>query len=377
MDTFFFSLLRISIAQVLKAAGFDKCRPLTLDTVTDLYIHHLQLVAASAQKFAVSRTGHANQIESPDVLQALFDVRMLGPLLLELLLGTRECEPGVETSTRLVELFVKWVQLSDHFALSRKLSEVPKALIRNLIEKRQIDTAEADQDKKKRRLRERQEFYNLLGRDADDEEVLEELSWLAYVAEKDLKLGHAYKFRHTALENSLSDYQKNAKLQPEQPVAGDHVVLLVQEAPLAATAERLESYLPYKVAYLDVVLNDDYGQTEEDQREQESIQEGTEESTQDADRHSIKSEDMEGGVDEMEPQHEPAPHQMDLDPADVDVVDHVDMDQVELDQVELDTAELDPENEPTELTANSVPAPSGSSPAEPKELLGPVKSEEI
>ena len=42
-ESFYFALLRISIAQILKANGFDKCKPSTLNVMTDLYLQTFQM----------------------------------------------------------------------------------------------------------------------------------------------------------------------------------------------------------------------------------------------------------------------------------------------------------------------------------------------
>ena len=78
-----------------------------------------------------------------------------------------------------------------------------------MIEKRKldIDDGESDLAKRKRKHKERQEFYNQLKLNDDqrhrvDEDELDEdvitakdkLIWLNYLIEKDLKLGHDLKF---------------------------------------------------------------------------------------------------------------------------------------------------------------------------------------
>ena len=54
---FYFSLARISAAQILRAAGIDRTRPSTLDTVTDLLIRYLHLLGTKSMTFAL-HAGH-------------------------------------------------------------------------------------------------------------------------------------------------------------------------------------------------------------------------------------------------------------------------------------------------------------------------------
>ena len=57
---FYFSLARISAAQILRAAGIDRTRPSTLDTVTDILIRYLHLLGTQSMSFAL----HAGHTES-------------------------------------------------------------------------------------------------------------------------------------------------------------------------------------------------------------------------------------------------------------------------------------------------------------------------
>lgn len=295
-DEFFFSLLRISVAQILKALGFDKCKPSVLNIVTDLYIKHLQLVVGNAQKFALARTNSSNSIDVPDILQAFQAAGTVKPLRFGSVDHKDEYD---ESNTRSGEAFFKWLKYSDQFSVSRKLSEVPSSLIHNLMEKRRIDTsAETDQERKKRRLKERQDFYNQLkqgedvnqieamGRyvdelDEDEINASDRLSWLTYLAEKDLKLGHNLKFVNSCIQDSLMAVHNNPKFHPtakdgEQALSlfhnhivnntkNDHILLQIhdvempQDGELQSTvipSQQLKAVLPYNVKY-NLVLCDD------------------------------------------------------------------------------------------------------------------------
>lgn len=289
---------------MIKASGFDKCKPLVLNTVTDLYIRHLLLVLASAQKFSLARSNSVNDILAQDVLQGLMDVKFLKSLSFESLLDPRDSSeaPSEEYNTKSVESFKRWLQYSDAYRTAKKLSDVPLPMIHNLIDKRKVDTSsETDQERKKRRLRERQEYYNQLKQgeestqqnmdrlvdDFEEDEITtnDKLSWLTYLAEKDLKLGHNFKFVNTSIQESLLSVQKNKMFHPP-PKNGedvyqsfqnhlrnsnkyDHVVIQIQEsqdaenaekAPLILPSSHLKAALPYNVTYPDSLMNDDIEQ---------------------------------------------------------------------------------------------------------------------
>ncbi|KAM9922893.1 hypothetical protein OXX59_005534 [Metschnikowia pulcherrima] len=291
-DAFFFALLRISIAQILKSAGFDKCKPSVLHTVTDLYIKHLELVIGKAKKFAVARTSSVNEMTAQDVAEALLDIGFLKPIAVN--------DPEGRKNTKSIESFKNWVKYSDTFAVSKRLSAVPSSLLANLAEKRKIDTSsETDQERKKRRLRERQEYFNQLKQgeesgktekneldDLDEDEITanDKISWLAYLAEKDLKLGQNMKYVNTCIQDDLSAVHKLKKFHPT-PIDGedsysvfqhhahnstknDHFVLQLQEdekpdadkgVQVVPPAE-LKSVLPYNLKYEDSLVDEDLSQ---------------------------------------------------------------------------------------------------------------------
>ncbi|PVH14791.1 uncharacterized protein CXQ87_005067 [Candidozyma duobushaemuli] len=301
-EQFFYAVLRISVAQILKASGFDKCKPSTLNTITDIYIKHFELVLNSAKKFGHARSRCTNVLEAPDLVQALLDVQLIKPSTGDSLLDPKDApnEPETEYNVKSLESFIKWLQFSDNFNLSKRLSEVPSSQLRNLMEKRKIDTSsETDQEKKKRRLRERQEYYNQLksgenpanaqfGGIADDLEEAEvtendKLSWLAYLAEKDVKLGHNLQYVNTVLHDMVLPIHNNSKYHPSKDeedayskflshahnnIRNDHILLNIQEADTEEEAkiervqpsQKLKDALPYNVKYQDSLLNDDLQQ---------------------------------------------------------------------------------------------------------------------
>lgn len=314
------------MAQILKASGFDKCKPLVLNTVTELYIKHLELVLSRAEKFALSRSNCPNEILAQDLTQALLDVQLLKAPISEASQDIQLDAKGheVENNTKSLDSLVKWLQYSDMFNVSKRLAEVPTALIHNLAEKRKIDiSAETDQERKRRRLRERQEFYNQFKHgeeksqgidrivdDLDDDEITsdDKLSWLAYLAEKDLKLGHNLKFANTCILDTVMSVHKNKKFHPPSKNGedsyhalrnhlhnyskNDYLVLHIQdaedkdegEATLQPSSE-LKEALPYNIRYPDALLNDDIEQylkyAEEHPVEIEKLRQDTEETKED------------------------------------------------------------------------------------------------
>ena len=53
-NTFYFTLARISAAQILRAAGIDRARPSTLDILTDILIRYLHLLGSQSMEFALA-----------------------------------------------------------------------------------------------------------------------------------------------------------------------------------------------------------------------------------------------------------------------------------------------------------------------------------
>ena len=72
---FYFSLARISAAQILRAAGIDRTRPSTLDVVTDILIRYIHLLGTQSMSFAL----HAGHTESNirDIRLAMEDIGVI------------------------------------------------------------------------------------------------------------------------------------------------------------------------------------------------------------------------------------------------------------------------------------------------------------
>lgn len=76
---FFYSLLRISMLQLLKAQGFDRAKPSTVDTITDLYVKFLDLLTKEIMKLAQARCDQDDIIALQDITQAFQNLGIVKP----------------------------------------------------------------------------------------------------------------------------------------------------------------------------------------------------------------------------------------------------------------------------------------------------------
>ncbi|KAK6342905.1 hypothetical protein TWF718_008286 [Orbilia javanica] len=79
-EQFYFSLLRISTAQMLRHAGLAGSRPSVLDSLTDMTARYLTLLGTTAR--SISESSNHTEPELPDVLCAMEHVGLLRPLTL-------------------------------------------------------------------------------------------------------------------------------------------------------------------------------------------------------------------------------------------------------------------------------------------------------
>ncbi|SCU78146.1 LAME_0A03466g1_1 [Lachancea meyersii CBS 8951] len=77
---FHFSLLRISMLQLLKSQGFDKAPATIVDAFADLYVRFLQLLTLEVMKLSSSRMDEFEDIALQDLSQALLNVGLLKPM---------------------------------------------------------------------------------------------------------------------------------------------------------------------------------------------------------------------------------------------------------------------------------------------------------
>lgn len=197
-EQFFYALMRVSIAQILKAAGFERCKPLVINQLVEVYLLFFLLLVLRTQQFREQRIGGPSEIHVLDLTQAFLDVGLLKPSGFD---GSSDRNDGSfrghRYNTRTVDSFKEWVLYSLIFRTSKRLARVPPEYIASLLDKRSGELSnETDQDRKKRRLRQRQEYYNrfmsALPSDAPPQEQLPDdpaaevsLSWLEYLVEKD------------------------------------------------------------------------------------------------------------------------------------------------------------------------------------------------
>ena len=74
-NPFYFSLARISAAQILRAAGIDRTRPSTLDCLTDILTRYLHLLATQSMFFSLAAGRPEADIR--DVRLAMQDVGII------------------------------------------------------------------------------------------------------------------------------------------------------------------------------------------------------------------------------------------------------------------------------------------------------------
>ncbi|BAO40353.1 transcription initiation factor TFIID subunit 3 [Kluyveromyces marxianus] len=78
-EKFYFSLLRISMIQLLRAHGFDKAKSSTIDLFTDLYIRYLELAIHEIRKLALDRGDLDEEVALQDITQGLLNIGAFKP----------------------------------------------------------------------------------------------------------------------------------------------------------------------------------------------------------------------------------------------------------------------------------------------------------
>lgn len=240
-EAFHFRLLRVSICQIIKASGYDKCSPSVLHAVTDIYIYHFNRLVQTCLKCAQHRTLSASTLQVQDIMLALLLTGDIKPEItfnqdVDPIYENTRAHPVSAYNTRSLDSFVDWMGYSDTYRVSQQLNELPQSLIKNLIEKRRLDLDDGstDLERRKRKYQEKQQYYNsmlhragsvaenggdFLGepapeQDRDEITLNDKLRWINYLIEKDLKLGQDMKFANTCLINEFLAFQKNAKFHP-------------------------------------------------------------------------------------------------------------------------------------------------------------------
>src|SRR5271169_3313686 len=74
-NPFYFSIARISTAQILRAAGIDRTRPSTLDCLTDILIRYLHLLATQSMFFSLA--AGRPEVDIRDIRLAMQDIGII------------------------------------------------------------------------------------------------------------------------------------------------------------------------------------------------------------------------------------------------------------------------------------------------------------
>ncbi|KAK6504229.1 hypothetical protein TWF506_002435 [Arthrobotrys conoides] len=111
-EQFYFSLLRISTAQMLRHAGLAGSRPSVLDSLTDMTARYLTLLGTTAR--AISESSNNVESELADVLCAMEQIGLLRPLTLY---------NADLDDTRAIDNFITWAK-SPEIEELRKISGV-------------------------------------------------------------------------------------------------------------------------------------------------------------------------------------------------------------------------------------------------------------
>ncbi|KAK6540948.1 hypothetical protein TWF694_008329 [Orbilia ellipsospora] len=111
-DQFYFSLLRIATAQMLRHAGLAGSRPSVLDSFTDITARYLTLLGTTAR--TISESSNRTTSELTDVLSAMEHLGLLKPLTIY--------TPDLD-DTRAVDNFIEWAKSPEVEEL-RKLAGV-------------------------------------------------------------------------------------------------------------------------------------------------------------------------------------------------------------------------------------------------------------
>lgn len=237
-EEFNLRLLRISIIQILKAHGFEKCKPSTLNVMTDLYVKMLTHLMERCNKFAMARNDTINTF---DILQGMVDSGLI-----------KDNKDDIY-NTKSIEGFRNWLD-SVNFQTAKQINQVPINLKQIIIENRKFKNVNYEEEERQRRLKKKQEFFSKFGQQIDDvkinefdndndndneEEINIDINWIDYLLEKDNKFV-TRKFENTSL-----------KPNTETKEVGDYLI--------DSTTDFINNYLPINVQYnahLDLVEPD-------------------------------------------------------------------------------------------------------------------------
>lgn len=210
--TFNFEVLRVTVAQILRGIGFDRCAPSLIDILTDLYIRHLQLLAEEADSLA--HAAGEPEIRIQDITQALQNVGMLKPT------NVLDVYDEYDGTNKGCDNFLLWVVGSvpeNARTVARPTAEMldsnklkPSPVIPeyiNTLKNNHVTAGEGELDGATAAP-----VPSSVGPEharAESEQPIEE-DWLKFVMRKQTKLGHEDRFKNTVLNtvslNSHSDH---------------------------------------------------------------------------------------------------------------------------------------------------------------------------
>ncbi|KAH3680507.1 hypothetical protein WICMUC_000295 [Wickerhamomyces mucosus] len=194
---FNFALLRITIIQILRSIGVDRCSPHILDIFTDLYIRHLQLLSQELISL-LSVTGR-KEIEIQDITQSLINLKLLNPVKILDIFETYPQE-NINIKNSKAEMFLYWVigNIPENSRIVAKIdrSNLNKDISKKPVIKEYLNQKFNDNDKNIDKLK---DHNNDVNDNFDDE------TWLNYLMQKNSKFETSLdKFKNTILaENNV------------------------------------------------------------------------------------------------------------------------------------------------------------------------------
>jgi transcription initiation factor TFIID subunit 3 len=180
---FFFSLIRISCAQIFRAAGIDRCSPSLLDAATDILVRYLCQLANQASKYA-ALSGRP-EVVIQDVALAMEEMGLIRP---RAILDPYDTDPN---SLAGFTSFVEWAKgpIPEE---ARRISRIPQS------QAPPVQQASAPQKRESNaasiaNVATTVSIGVITTKPSEDEE------WLTTLMRKKIKVGHETRFKGTVL----------------------------------------------------------------------------------------------------------------------------------------------------------------------------------
>lgn len=215
--------------QILKSIGYSKCNQKILNTLTQIYILYFKKLATQANKYSQIR-GISNDVTEKDVLLSFVTNRFIIPnKYLSYDYDSNDWDSDLKICTnplslynvRSLKSFFNWIKYNESLNVVRKFNHLPENLVLNLVNKRKLDFENEGEQDKKKKYKEKQDYYNLhslnksiLNKndynkknfDCDQNDNIEvknlinsNFIWINYLIEKSLKFDSDLKFLETIL----------------------------------------------------------------------------------------------------------------------------------------------------------------------------------